>query len=295
MNNNKIVFLILHYYTIKETEECIQSIQENIDSQNYEIIVVDNASPNGTGTILKEKYKQNRNIHVIINTQNLGFAKGNNIGFIYAKDKLKANYIIMMNNDTKIIQSNFISLVEAEYAKSEFGVLGPEIILKGNIINPIYEKLPTIKEITKRLRKYKIEYSLTYIYIYELYAIMKQRAKKLLKRDVKIIKQDINKRLKNVILHGCCLIFSPKYIELFNGLDDRTFLYCEEELLFIRLMKNNMKSIYNPNIKIYHAEDAATNAITKTKRNKAIFTYKNLIKSNKILLKELKGYYTENK
>ena len=60
-------------------------------------------------------------------------------------------------------------------------------------------------------------------------------------------------------------------------------------------MNNDLVSIYNPQLLIFHNEDAATNAITRTKRKKAIFTYKNLIKSNKILLEELKEYYKENK
>lgn len=84
------------------------------------------------------------------------------------------------------------------------------------------------------------------------------------------------------------MVFSSKYIEKFDGIDDRTFLYCEEELLYIRIMKNNLVSVYNPEIIIFHNEDSATNSICKNRRKKELFVLKNLIKSNKILLKELK-------
>lgn len=298
MKNKKIVFLILHYYTIDDTIKCVNSIKSNIDADNYEIVIVDNASPNDTGKELEELYKDNDKIHVLINNKNLGFAQGNNIGFKYAKDKLKADFIVMQNNDTYLIQKDFYNTILNEYNESNFGVLGPKIILKNNKINGIYTKLPTIKEQERKLLILKILYMVNLFNIEHIFLKTKNLLKKILKKNTiqpKVDEELSNQRQKNIILHGCCLIFSPKYIELFDGLDDRTFLYCEEELLFIRLMNNDLVSIYNPQLLIFHNEDAATNAITRTKRKKAIFTYKNLIKSNKILLEELKEYYKENK
>lgn len=300
MNNKKIVFLILHYYTIDDTIKCVNSIKSNIDADNYEIVIVDNASPNGTGKELEKLYKNDNKIHVLINNKNLGFAQGNNIGFKYAKDRLKADFIVMQNNDTYLIQKDFYNIILNEYNESNFGVLGPKIILKNNKINGTYTKLPTIKEQKRKLLILKILYIVNLFNIEHIFLKVKNLLKKILKKNTiqpqpKVEEELHNQTQKNIILHGCCLIFSPKYIELFDGLDDRTFLYCEEELLFIRLMNNGLISIYNPQLLIFHNEDAATNAITKTKRKKAIFTYKNLIKSNKILLEELKEYYMINK
>ena len=52
----KTAFVILHYNAIKETHKCIQYIKENIDTQDYKILVMDNASPNHSGEILQEQY-----------------------------------------------------------------------------------------------------------------------------------------------------------------------------------------------------------------------------------------------
>ena len=46
---DKIVYVILHYYTIEDTRKCVESIIEKEKDNNYEIVVVDNNSPNGTG------------------------------------------------------------------------------------------------------------------------------------------------------------------------------------------------------------------------------------------------------
>ena len=291
MENAKVVFLILHYYTIDDTIKCINSIKDNLDTENYEIVVVDNASPNGTGKELEQLYNNDKKIHILINNINLGFAQGNNVGFKYAKDKLKADFIVMQNNDTYLIQKDFYKVILNEYTESNFGVLGPKIILKANSINPIRNKLQTISQERKLLVRLYFYYLLSLVNLEQLFLIMKSKLKKVIKKTKNNTNNLEDKRLQNIILHGCCLVFSPKYIELFDGLDNRTFLYCEEELLFIRLINNGLISIYNPKLLIFHNEDAATNAITKTKRKKAIFTYKNLIKSNKIFLEELKDYY----
>lgn len=284
----KIGFVILHYYTQKDTISCVESIQTKMKKENYEIVIIDNGSKNESGKLLKKKYENEDKIHVLIQKENLGFAKGNNIGFKYAKEQLKCNYIVLLNNDTCILQEEFFNLIKEEYNKSGFAVLGPKIYLLKNQINPVNLNSLSIQRIKKELRSDSLNLFFSYMGLYPLYTNTKKWIKKLLKKNIVQNLADVNTYYKNIILHGCCLIFSPIYIEKFNGLDERTFLYHEEELLFYRLQKNKMISVYNPKIEIFHAEDSATNAITVTDRKKRIFVYKNKIKSGKILYYELK-------
>lgn len=284
----KIGFVILHYYTQKDTISCVESIQTKMKKENYEIVIIDNGSKNESGKLLKKKYENEDKIHVLIQKENLGFAKGNNIGFKYAKEQLKCNYIVLLNNDTCILQEEFFNLIKEEYNKSGFAVLGPKIYLLKNQINPVNLNSLSIQRIKKELRSDSLNLFFSYMGLYQLYTNTKKWIKKLLKKNIVQNLADVNTYYKNIILHGCCLIFSPIYVEKFNGLDERTFLYHEEELLFYRLQKNKMISVYNPKIEIFHAEDSATNAITVTDRKKRIFVYKNKIKSGKILYYELK-------
>lgn len=290
----KIVFVILHYYTIRDTIKCVDSIKDKIGTKNYEIVIVDNHSPNKTGEKLNKLYEKDEQIHVIVNMENLGFAKGNNIGYIYAKNELNADYIVLLNNDTVLLQENFFELIIQEYTESKFAVLGPQILLPNNKINPILKEIPSIEIVNKQLRNIKFDYIINYLFLNKLYKKSRQIAKniliklKLKKKSQGIKDEDVNKKYENIVLHGCFLIFSKEYINLFDGLDDRTFLYREEELLAIRLKKHNLKSVYSPNLQILHNEDSSTNAITKSNRKKQIFVDKNLIHSSKILIKELK-------
>lgn len=279
----KYVFLILHYISIDDTIKCINSIQELYKNVKYEIVVVDNGSKNNTGIELKNKYAKDNQIHIILSKENLGFAKGNNLGFKYIKEKFNPDYIIMINNDIVMIDKKLCEKIDEDYQKYQFSVLGPKIILKDGCICNYNQKLPTVKQQKKRIAYLYFRLILNYLYfnkIIEKYRFLKKQKKSKINNPT---------FKENIILHGSILIFSKEYISKFDGIDDRTFLYCEEELLYLRLLKNNLKTIYDPNIFVIHNEDAATNISNKNNRKKNIFVDKELIKSNKILLKTLQN------
>lgn len=287
--NNKFGFVILHYITIEDTINCIRSIQKNIKNINYEIVIVDNASSNGTGKILKEQYKDINNITIILNDKNLGFSGGNNIGYRYAKNSLKCNFIVMLNNDTMILEDTFCEKVIDEYKKSNFALLGPKIILPNNEECVFNENLTTINQLRKYDLKIRIKLLLNYLNLEKLFS-----KTKIINNSKKRNKLP-NIRKKNVVIHGCFWIFSPIFINNFNGLDEKTFLYREEDLLYIKIRKNNLITIYNPEITIFHNESSSTRVINTNNKKKNRFKYKHIIKADKALLKELKEYYKEIK
>ena len=100
-----------------------------------------------------------------------------------------------------------------------------------------------------------------------------------------------DKRKEDVVLHGCCLIFTEEYINKFDGLEELTFLYGEEEILYLRLKENNLLSVYNPSIMIHHSEDGATNYASKSFHDKQKRLYKYAYISNKIILNKLKKWW----
>ena len=278
----KIGFLILHYISLEETIKCVESIIKRIDNQNYEIIIVDNASPNNSGVKLKEMYKEQDKIHVLINEKNLGFSGGNNIGFEFAKKNLKCDFIVMTNNDTYLVQDNFFEKILEEYEKSKFAVLGPKILLRDNKVYYYDGRMKTKKMVLKTIFVFYIKLILEYLHL-----------RKYIFKNSKLRIEDnkyLNKKKYDVQLHGCCLVFSPEYISKFDGIENKTFLYCEEDFLYLRLKMNNLLSVYNPEVLIFHESNVATKKSNKNERKSKIFQYKNLIKANNILLKELNKY-----
>lgn len=285
----KFVFIILHYCTIEDTKKCIESIMEKCKTNNFEIVVVDNASPNNTGEELNRIYKDNSQIHIILNRTNLGFSKGNNIGFKYAKENLSPDFVIMCNNDTYLLQEDFCELVIKEYKNSNFAIMGPQIHLLDNQICQIPSKeLPTKKFLEKEIFSLRITLFFDYIFLGNVFRKIKVQLKRVLKKEpIMTNKLDTNEKHQNVILHGCFWIFSELYLKNFEGLEEKTFLYREEEFLYIQLKEKGLINIYNPQIKIFHSEYSSTNSITKTKRKKQIFFENNYLKATKKLYDKL--------
>lgn len=288
----KVAFVILHYMTYEDTVECIESILTNVTYTNYEIVVIDNASPNSTGNELKAKYQDFSNITVILNKENLGFAKGNNIGYRYARDNLECNFIALINNDTIIIQKDFIDKMLEVYNQTNYYVFGPDIISlrDGFHQNPVTTTLLNKKALIKYMIKNISLYSLNILRVDDFRVWVKKYLCKGKEQNKDfIINNEYHYRKINVQLHGSCLIFSPLYIEKNNyGLYSNTFMYMEEEILYYLCMSNTMKTVYDPSVTIYHKEDSATNATLSKDSAKRKFIYYNTFKSSFELYKVMK-------
>lgn len=242
-----LVYLVLHYKHTDVTEQCIDSLLK-IVLPDANIVVVDNASHNGSYEKLCEQYKQYKYIHFLHNSENLGYAAGNNVGFRYAKDVLGANWIVLLNNDVTIEQKDFQKILLSEYEQYHFYIAGPDIVtLDGGSQNPFLPTCPAKKDIIKKL-----------IHDYVVLALMKvglqQKIKKALHYDGSIFQtNDIQtKRDFHGVLHGSCIIFSPDYVREFNGLYGGTFLYCEEEILCYILNILHKPYSYLKSLKVTH-------------------------------------------
>ncbi|HEW2422561.1 TPA: glycosyltransferase family 2 protein [Streptococcus pneumoniae] len=276
-------FVILHYRTSNDTIECIKSIQKL--EGDYKIVIVDNASQNGSIERVEALFANNDEIVIIKNTKNLGFAAGNNIGYAYARTQIKADMIAVLNNDIVIKQKDFINRIFELYRNSQFHIAGPDIVslVDGHHQSPVVEKINSISKANKELFKYRILRIINKIGLYEL---MTRQPKKELNR---ISVADPMRYQENVILHGSFVIFSPLYVseeECAFRLD--TFMYMEEPILYEYCMLKNYKTVFDPSIVIYHKEDSSTNSLYNAAYAKREFVFKNMIRSLKIYRSLLK-------
>lgn len=279
-------FVILHYNTLNDTVECVDSILNNVNYNNYKIIIVDNASPNGSGEKLSQLYKNHTMIKITISKENMGFANGNNIGYRIAKSEYNSDFIILLNNDTKILQEDFLSKINYKYSKVKFDILGPDIIsLKdGGHQNPQRKKVMSETELKNIINATRLRLFLNYLNIEKLIKVILIRLN-LIDTPTDFVPDFEEKEIENIQLHGCCLIFSQNYIEKCEGLFSGTFMYLEEDILFFIAKKHNMRTLYYPKIKIYHKEDSSTENTFNTDSSKRRFKYINVLKSAKAFRK----------
>lgn len=289
---SRIGFVILHYLSEKMTIECVDNIVNKFDMNLCHIVVVDNASPNGSGAKLREKYKNTGYCTVILNNENVGFSKGNNIGYRYIKDIFKPKFIVVLNNDVLIEDKAFIKKLELIYEETEYYVLGPDILAckTGVHQNPMRSVGYTKEEIAKIInvrKRWLTIYPLHFIFDY-LNVRCRKIISKLIRKKRKSPKEintlAIEKRIENPVLHGACYIFSEKYIENEeNAFNPNTFLYFEEDILHYNCIKKNYLMLYDSNIKVKHMEDVSTDMAFKSQYQKRKMKYTNLINSASVL------------
>ncbi len=273
-----MTFIILHYNNIDETMECLDSL-EKFDSN---IVVVSNSKDYDNLKLIEKRVSK-----VIINEENIGFAKANNIGCKYAIEHFQPDFLCVINNDVIIEQKDFITQVDKLYKKYKFDILGPKILPEeSDSCNPFYA-YKTLEEVRARIR-----------YTEKLIKIYQNKFLRLLLNIYLKIKAPFRKEKKitngtqdelNVALHGCALIFSKKYYKKFNDVFyNGTFLFHEEEFLALRAKENNLVMLYSPKIELYHKEGSSlSKKFQKRKYDSLIFRNKEILKSLKLLEKEM--------
>lgn len=276
----KIVFVVLHYCLPEITEECVRSLFAL--EGDKEIVVVDNASPDGSGVMLQHFYENESTVHVLPNNKNGGFADGNNLGYRYAKNKLKSDIVIVLNNDTLIKDTNFLNKLCSEEILRDYHIIAPDIVtFKGIHQNP-YRLRGVTKEEEIRLRKRKyisvLFYSIPLLYKFKSNEVVN-------KKD-----SFINKRIDGVVPHGAAVIFMKKWVDnedfaFYPG----TFMYYEEDLLYAYAQSKGYNTLYEPNLEITHLEDMSTNSTQKNFRKKMLFQNIQKVKSLNVIINFLNG------
>lgn len=273
------VFVILHYKSLNETLECVNSIHRNVQSANKVIIIVDNHSPNGSGEVLAETYKNSSDVVVLLNEDNLGYARGLNTGISYAKDHYDIDFVVLLNNDTEICGQNWENIIVKKFYEYHFHVLGPDIVAPDNShSNPMKEKIRGTRDLLKQMCRLVFDIMISFFYLDNIVDWSKAFVKRLVRyqvTDKRVVDQDCF----DVQLHGSCFILSKLFLERYEGLFSDTFLFYEEDILRYMARRDGLLIMYTPQIVLLHKEGVATKCDTATRRRKELFSNKHSLKS----------------
>jgi GT2 family glycosyltransferase len=295
-------FVVLHYLTFDMTKKCLETLLNLYSEFNIHIVCVDNCSMNDSFFKLESNFKDNKKIDFIRNNKNLGFAQGNNIGYLYLKANYSCDYIIIINNDVLFEDKNSLIKIDEIYNKEKFSVLGPDIYNpKTNVHqNPSYnyniKRLygRTITDIKARNNELKQNYSHFFcFYITDKFLKFRHKyfhwvrkifpKKNVPPADMKL--DSIDNQMENVVLHGACYIFSKEFINKRKfAFNPNTFLYFEEDILHYECQLENLKMIYTPEIKVQHLEDVSTDLAFKKQYKKDKMITKELINSTNVYI-----------
>jgi GT2 family glycosyltransferase len=119
--------IIVTYNNLPLTRLCLESVARNTDYPNYEVIVVDNNSSDGTQDYLKSLAEKRKDLKLILNETNNGFAKANNQGI----QQSSGDYLVLLNNDT-VVPQGWLSSLLRHLEDREVGLVGPVTNFVGN-------------------------------------------------------------------------------------------------------------------------------------------------------------------
>ncbi len=128
---SKIVSIIIPVYNkLKYTKQCLQALAKNTKYIDYEIIVVDNASTDGTSGFLEEARERDPRIRILTNQKNLGFVMANN----QAAEIARGDYLFCLNNDTEVQPGWLTPLVKFAEEHTDCGIVGSKLVYPDNTL-----------------------------------------------------------------------------------------------------------------------------------------------------------------
>lgn len=288
MKKYKYGVLILHYCTWKQTKECVDSVLKICCNGLIKIVIVDNASNDKSGEILKRIYRDDERVDILILAASEGFSFGNNFGYRYIKQNYIFQYLLVLNNDIILEQKDFFNKIDENYKDTGFDVLGPDIWVPAKKIHQNPQKIvPMILEEAEyeRDRLIKAKKNVYTVkgrvqYAKKTFLGKMQKYEKLRKIwhfiKYKENSQNVNKYLEpmeNIQLHGSALIFSSNILQEWNEIFyPETKFYYEEYILFERIRRENKKTVYSNDIQVIHLHEFATKCRNKVAKQDGKYT-----------------------
>ena len=238
----KLSIIIVSWNVREGLLRCIRSIEENKPSCTFEVIIVDNASTDGTVDIIQKHFSE---ISLIINNDNRGFAAANN----QALKKSQSKYILFLGPDTIIHPKSLDILVEFMDSNEDAGACGPKLLNGEGTIQRSVRRFPSFRGVLYRHTAFRF------------LGIFKDEYKKWVMKDFKHNRQmDVDQVM------GSALMMRMSVIEQVGRMDESFFMYYEEVDLCYRIKQAGWRVVFMPEAVITHLGGRSTGQIPVRKR-----------------------------
>lgn len=221
-----ISVVILNWNVKELLRRCLQSVSREAHNVTYEVIVVDNASADGSVEMVRTEFPQ---VRVIANDENSGFAKGNNIGI----RKATGNVVLLLNPDTELVENVLGQVVDFLRARPEAGLVGAQFLNEDGSVQPSVRRFPTLLDQCLVLLKLHNSFPrlgvLRRYFAYDL---------------------DMTKTQKVDQVSGTFLAIPRATLDTVGLLDERFFIWYEDVDYCRRVWQSGRHVWYTPDIRI---------------------------------------------
>ncbi len=240
--------IVIVSWNVKDLlKKCLLSIDKHKNKLDLEIIVVDNASRDGTVEMLKQEFPS---IKLITNSNNLGFAAANNQGIL----RSQGEYLLLLNPDTEVIKDSLEKMLKFIGIRPPIGILGCKHLNPDWTLQPSVRRFPGFWAIFFILTKiYKIFPNIPPVYYY--------------------FAQDFNYKIAQPVdqVAGSCMLIRRQVIEEIGLFDEKFFIWFEEVDLCKRAIDDKWEVWYTPDAEIIHHGGRSFRQIATWKKQQLFF------------------------
>jgi GT2 family glycosyltransferase len=239
--------IIVNYNTKDLLKQTIQSVIDTINGIDYQIIIIDNASKDGSCDMVKKAFDDKTIL--IESMDNEGYAKANNKGIKLAKGR----YILLLNSDTVVIEDCIQKCIDYMDKATDIGVLGCKIVLPdGKLDRACKRGFPTPEA--------------SLYYMLKLDKLFPSQ-KKYGKYNLTYLDENETNQVDSVV--GAFMMIRREVIGQVGMLDEDFFMYGEDLDWCYRIKESGWNIVYYPEAQIIHYKGASS----KKKRWKTIYEF----------------------
>jgi N-acetylglucosaminyl-diphospho-decaprenol L-rhamnosyltransferase len=223
-----LTIIIVSYNTREMTLACIRSIMEQTSSIRFEVIVVDNASTDGSGEAIRTEFSS---VQLIASQENLGFGRANNV----AAGQAQGRRLLLLNPDTVILDHGIDRLYEFAVANPQCRIWGGRTVFADGSLNP--------QSCWRRMTLWSLLCNATGMNTLKESSLFNSEGYGSWKRDTV--------RAVDIVV-GCFLLIDKDLWEHLHGFDPVFFMYGEEADLCLRARQIGAHPTVTPNATIIH-------------------------------------------
>ena len=234
----QVSIIMVNYNTKELTKKAIQAVFDKTEGVEYEIIVVDNDSKDGSVEELKKTFQDK--ITIIESNENLGFGRANNLGIKQANGK----YIFLLNSDTELINNAIKIFYDYMEQNEQVGVCG------GNLYN-----VNCVPEDSYIMHRDTISSFFYWRYLELFFNAISKFTKK-----SRYCRFNYSNKIKEVgLVVGADMFIRSSVLDESGLFDENIFMYAEDTDLNFRIRKIGYSIMSVPQAKIFHYSSQSSN------------------------------------
>ena len=224
----ELSIICVNWNSLDYLRECIASIYEHTDGIALEIVVVDNASPEGGIETLKCQFPE---IIIIKSRENLGFARANNLGFRQSS----GSYVLLLNPDTRLAGPGINTLLRAIKSLPDAGIVGGKLLNTDlSIQTSAIQKFPTILNQLFNIESLRLRWPNCQLW------------------DIGPLFDNNTDPVKVEVIPGACMLLRRDVFERVGMLSEDYFMYAEDLDLNYKVKHLGLSNYYVGDAEIIH-------------------------------------------